>query len=220
MNNKIIIFKYYLIITTQILKHMGWLNITPHQKGKYIMKTNFNINLGNMNFTIDNTPINLENITLNYDGEMNAQEMTTCFGQLKDFIKMVKDAAEANRDHERKEIIRNTIAPPDPESKKAYGNRFKKMTSILSDLGFERTKRNYFDYTISESEDNPILIKACVSSFGWISVTLETRYTITNLFDITEEEGRVDYAYDIPEDIPQEDIEKINTILMRMKNIK
>lgn len=185
------------------------------------MKTNFNINLGNMNFTIDNTPINIENITLNYDGEMNAQEMTTCFGQLKDFIKMVKDAVEANRDHERKEIIHNTIATtPDPESNKAYGNRFKKMTSILTALGFERTKRNYFDYTISESEDNPILIKVHLSTFGWISVTLETRYTITNLFDITEAEGRVDYAYDIPEDITQEDIEKINTILQRMKNIK
>lgn len=174
-----------------------------------------------MNFTIDTCTINLENITLNYDGEMNAQEMTTCFEPMKAFIKMVKDAAEANRDHERKEIIRNTIAPtPDPESNKAYGNRFKKMTSILTNLGFQRTGRNRFDYTISESEDKPILLKAYVTSFGWTTVILEIRYADTTLFDITEDEGRVDYHFDIPENIPQEDIEKINTILQRMKNIK
>lgn len=196
------------------------------------MKTNFNFTIGNANLTIDNTPVSLENITINYEGEMNAQELSTSFGQIKELFNMVKDAAEAKRVHERKEIIRNTIAhTPDPESKKvaaptttpepekAYGNRFKKISAILADLGFVRTKRNYFDYEISEG-DNPILIKAYLSSFGEVSVTLETRYTHTDIFDVTKEEGRIDYAYDIPEDIPEEDKIKIDTILQRMKNIK
>ena len=199
------------------------------------MKTNFNFTIGNANLTIDNTPISLENITINYDGELNAQELSTTFGQLKEFFKMAKDAAEV-RAHKRKEIVRTpdpepTPQPepkkitvhtttPEPEPEKDYGERFKKNISILTDLGFKRTKRNYFEYAVSESEDNPILIKAYISSFGWCSVTLETRYTHTDIFDVTKEEGRIDYAYDIPEDIPEEDKIKIDTILKKMKNIK
>ena len=187
------------------------------------MKTNFNFTIGNATFTIDNTPVNLENITLNYEGDMNAQELTTSFGQLKDLFKMIKDASEPNRgkiinNNAKQENPKISVPLPTTEPNKPYGERFKRAVSILTNLGFERTKRNFFDYTIVE--DEPVLIKAYVSSMGCISVTLETKYSTTDIFDVTEEEGRVDYAYDIPEDIPEEAKIKIDTILQRMKKIK
>ena len=186
------------------------------------MKTNFNINLGNINLTIDNTPVNLENITLNYEGDMNAQELATSFGQLKDLFKMIKDASESNRgktiNNAKQENPKISVPTPTTEPNKPYGERFKRAVSILTNLGFERTKRNFFDYTIVE--DEPVLIKAYVSSHGGMAVTVETKYTTTDIFDITEEEGRVDYAYDLPSDLSEEAKIKIDTILQRMKNIK
>ena len=185
------------------------------------MKTNFNFTIGNATFTIDNTPVNLENITLNYEGDMNAQELSTSFGQMKDLFKMIKDASEPNRgkiinNNAKQENPKISVPTPTTEPNKPYGERFKRAVSILTNLGFERTKRNFFDYTIVED----VLIKAYVSSHGDMAVTVETKYTTTDIFDITEEEGRVDYAYDLPSDLSEEAKIKIDTILQRMKKIK
>lgn len=188
------------------------------------MKNNFNFTIGNATLTIDNTPVNLENITINYEGDMNAQELATSFGQLKDLFKMIKDASEPNRrktinNNAKQENPKISVPAQTPEPDKSHGQRFKHMISILTDLGFKRTDRHHLNYEIRSGE-NPILVKAYVSPMGWLSVSFDTRYSHEAVFDITEEEGRVDYTYDKPNDITEEDEKKIEEILQRMKNIK
>ena len=56
------------------------------------MKNNFKVNLGSINFNYEGTPVSLENITFEYEGEGNTQEIAQIGDLYKSLIAVITNS--------------------------------------------------------------------------------------------------------------------------------
>lgn len=84
------------------------------------MKNSFNFNLGEINVTIEGTPVQISNFQMEYTNEASVQELATSASFIKDLISEIKSAikeAQASTQQIYDQIPRREIKVADPKDK-------------------------------------------------------------------------------------------------------